>query len=238
MPTLRQDEEEVADLDDIPEECPYKKWKDGRSLGKVLNEPQRKAFYKELDVVKAARWVCQKAHPANFKQVGSYDLSSMFWQMATFTNLLGTEVHEVQEAWVSQKDLRAAYQVAKASTKDIHFFRVVTPIESLKIMGLKGIHSSEALQWWGSLTFWPWCEKEGQNKGTMVNHLQTMHYQLGLVCACCLDYFTTSTETMHHHTHVCKPPATGIGDNDDREKEDSKDDDNGNEDEEFEFKED
>ena len=66
--------------------------------------------------------------------------------MATSTNLLGTEVHEVQETWGSQKDLRVANSVAKASPKDIHFFWIILPTELQKIMGLKGIHSSEALQ--------------------------------------------------------------------------------------------
>ena len=96
--------------------------------------------------MKAARQVYQKAHWANFEQEGSYNHSSIFHQMATSTNLLGTEVHEVQESWGGQKDLRAANQVARASPKDIHFFWIISPTESPKIMGLKGIYSSEALQ--------------------------------------------------------------------------------------------
>ena len=64
-------------------------------------------------------------------------------------------------------------------------------------MGLKGIHSPKALQQQSGLTFCPWCGKEGQNKGTIVNHLQTTHYHLGLICVHCLDYFTTSTDAMH-----------------------------------------
>ena len=36
--------------------------------------------------------------------------------------------------------------------------------------------------YFASMTFCPWCGKEGQNKGTIVNHLQAMHYRLGLVC--------------------------------------------------------
>ena len=67
--------------------------------------------------------------------------------MATSTNLLNTEVYEVQETWGSWKDFRSANQVAKASPKDIHFFWIILPMESPKIMGLKGIHSIENLQW-------------------------------------------------------------------------------------------
>ena len=75
--------------------------------------------------------------------------------MATSTNLLGTKVDEVQEAWASQRELRAINQAAKASPKDIHFLRVVTPMESAKIRVLKGIHSPKALQRWGGLSFCP-----------------------------------------------------------------------------------
>ena len=55
--------------------------------------------------------------------------------------------------------------------QDVHFFRVVPPTESPKIMGVKGIHSPKALQQWDGLSFCPWCGKEGQNKGIVVNHL-------------------------------------------------------------------
>ena len=81
-------------------------------------------------------------------------------------------------------------------------------------MGLKGIHSPEASQWWSGLAFCLWCRKEGQNEGTIVNHLWTMHYHLGLICVHCLEYFTTCTDAMHWHTQLCKPMAAH---NDDRE---------------------
>ena len=99
VPALSQEEEEeIADTDDIPKEHPYKKWKDRRLVGKALKELQREAVSKESDMVKVARWAYHKAQHANFKQEGLYDLSSMFQQIATSTNLLGTKVHEVQEA--------------------------------------------------------------------------------------------------------------------------------------------
>ena len=63
----------------------------------------------------------------------------------------------------------------------------------------------------------------------MVNHLQTMHYHLGLICAHCLDYFTTSADAMHQHAQLCKPMAAGDDDDDDREEEDYED--NGSHDE-------
>ena len=65
--------------------------------------------------------------------------------MTTSTNLLNTEVYEVQETWGSQKDLRAANELARASLKDIYFFQIILPMELPKIMDLKGIHSTKAL---------------------------------------------------------------------------------------------
>ena len=94
--------------------------------GRLWRSPKERLFL-ESDIVKVTRWAYQKAYCTNFEQEGSYDLSSMFWKMTTSTNLLGTEVHEVQEAWVSQKDLRVTNWVAKVSSKGIDFFRVVTP---------------------------------------------------------------------------------------------------------------
>ena len=38
-------------------------------------------------------------------------------------------------------------------------------------MGLMGIHNPDALCHFGGVSYCPWCGKEGQNKGTMVNHL-------------------------------------------------------------------
>ena len=66
-----------------------------------------------------------------------------------------------------------------------------------------------------------------------------MHYHLDLICAHCLDSFTTSADAMQWHAQLCKPMAAG-DDDDDREDSppDYKDNDNGNEDNEFVFKED
>ena len=199
-------------------------------------ESQREAFSKESDIMKVARWVKQKTHWVNFEQEGLYDLSSVFYQMAILSNLLNTKVYEVQKTWGSQKDLGVTNQVAGAFPKCIHFFQVISHTESPKIMGLKGIHSSEALWQQGGLTFCPWCGKEGQNEGTVVNHLQTMQYHLGLNYACCLDHLTTNAKAMHCHAHVCKPSTTGNNDND--REEDYEDDDNSDEDSEFKLEED
>ena len=71
-----------------------------------------------------------------------------------------------------------------------------TPSESPKVIGLVGTHDPDALCLFGSITYCPWCGKEGQNEGTMVNHLWTMHYRLGLVCDRCYDCPSTMSDTL------------------------------------------
>ena len=71
VPALRQDEVYVAYFDEMPKEHPHRKQKGGRQAGKALKEPQKEAFSKESDIMKAARWAYQKAHWANFEQEGS-----------------------------------------------------------------------------------------------------------------------------------------------------------------------
>ena len=89
-------------------------------------------------------------------------------------------------------------------------------------MVLKGIHSPEALKRWVGLSFYPWCGKEGQNEGMVVNHLRTSHYYLGLICGWCLEYFTTGSDTMCCHAQRCLSScACGDDDNDDDHEEES-----------------
>ena len=75
-------------------------------------------------------------------------------------------------------------------------------------MELKEIHSLEALHQQGSCSYCPWCGKEDQNEGMVVNHLRTMDYHLGLVCTLSMDFFTTSMDTMRWHVHICRSMAT------------------------------
>ena len=167
--------------------------KEGRLVAKALKEPQRQAFSKESDVVKVARWAYQKAHQANFEQEGSYDLSSIFKQMATSINLLGTKVHEVQEIWGSQKDLWLLTEWQRLLQKTSTFLDCLTH----RVAKDHGPQRHPFL-WGPAMMRWPdllplvW--QRGQNEGTVVNHLWTTHHHLGLNCANCLDYFTTSAE--------------------------------------------
>ena len=58
--------------------------------------------------------------------------------------------------------------MVRGSAKELHYFWVVSPMESNKIMGLKGIHSCGVLK--------------HQTGGTMVNHHHTGHYHPRLIC--------------------------------------------------------
>ena len=61
-----------------------------------------------------------KTHCPNFEQEGFNDLSSIFQQMAMSDNLLGTKINEEQEDWGGRRDLWAANQFTRSSSKDIH----------------------------------------------------------------------------------------------------------------------
>ena len=58
------------------------------------------------------------------------------------------------------------------------------------------MHDSDALCHFNGLTHYSWSGKEGQNKGTVVNHLQMVQYRLGLVCNKCYDNPSTSSDTL------------------------------------------
>ena len=71
-------------------------------------------------------------------------------------------------------------------------------------MRLKGPRHPNALCCHAGLLYCPLCRKEGQNEGTVLNHLWTMHYRLGQVCSGYLRYSTTTSEAMQHHGQVCR----------------------------------
>ena len=130
---------------------------------------------------------------------GTHDLSEIFRQMATSTKLLGTSIYEIQASWTGLDELRQANYTLRSLPKGLKFLHAVPPSESPKVMGLVGIHNLDALCCFSSITHCPWCGKEGQNEGTVVNHLQMMHYRLGLVCNKCHDCPSTTADTLCHH---------------------------------------
>ena len=215
----------MAEIAETSEELPHQKQKYGMPLKKLLKGGQWEAFTKDSDIVQRARGACLRTNHPDFNCEIMCDLSHTFWEMADSAGLLESDIYKVQDAWTGQKDLCTANHTVKASQKNIQFFCLVTPTKLPCIMGLEGIHSLEALCRWGSHSYCPWCAKEGQNEGTVVNHLHTVHYYLGLVCALCLAFSTTSADTMRKHNPCCKATATQ-----DQEEEEMSEEDDGNND--------
>ena len=80
-----------------------------------------------------------------FHREVTYDLTDIFKEMVA--GLMDSEIYLVQDQWWGKKELHALpITYARGSAKDLHYFQVVSPLKSPKIMGLKGIHSPEALK--------------------------------------------------------------------------------------------
>ena len=132
------------------------------------------------------------------------DHSNIFRELAKGANLLGKSIYELQLSWEGPEELKHANYSLHSLPKGLKFLRVVPTLESPKIMGLKGIHDADALQCFAGYTYCPWCSKEGQNEGAMVNHLRTVHYRLGIVCNLCYSCPTVTSDTLcQHGCHSC-----------------------------------
>ena len=98
-------------------------------------------------------------------------------------------------------ELQQANYALRTLPKGLKFFRVVSPSKCPKVMGMMGIHDQDALCHFSRLTHYPWCRKEGQNEGTVINHLQTVHYKLAL--------YVRNISAAHPSCH--RPSATMAG---------------------------
>ena len=129
-------------------------------------------------MVREARREFFSKHSYNFTTDGTSNHSGIFRWLSVSANLLGTSIHEIQMSWTGPKELKQANCALQSLPKDLKFLCMVPPSESPKVMGLTGIHDPDTLCHFGDITYCLWCGKEGQNEGTMVNHLWTMHYRL------------------------------------------------------------
>ena len=87
--------------------------------------------------------------------------------------LTDAEIHLVQDQWQGKKELQATNYMVRGSAKDLHYFQIVPPLESPKIMGLKGIHSPRLSSIKPVSCSASGVGKEGQNEGSIVNNLCT-----------------------------------------------------------------
>ena len=135
--------------------------------------------------IKEARECYFANHPWDWAHSNMDDLSDIFRELAQGAGLLGEFIHEIQVSWNGPEELKHANYILRSLPKGLKFLRAVSAKESPKIMGLKGIHYSDALRHFARYTYSPWCSKDGQNEGTIINHLRTVHYKLGLICDQC-----------------------------------------------------
>ena len=112
---------------------------------------------------------------------------------------VGRSYHEIQLSWTGPEELKQANYTLQSLPKGLRFLRVVPTLESPKVMGLMGIHDPDALWHYAGYTYCPWCSKEGQNEGMVVNHLRTTHYRLGLVCGKCFGCPSVMLDSLCQH---------------------------------------
>ena len=177
------------------------------ALHRALKPSHAKAFGQDSDLVKEARREFFLKHSYNFITEGTHNLSEIFKQMATSAELLGTSIYEIQVSWTGPDKLKQANYALQSLPKGLKYLHVVPQLESPKFMGLMGIYDPDTLCHFSGITHCPWCGKEGQNEGTMVNHLQTVYYRLGLVCNRCCDcpFIMADTLCCHGQQDCCQP---------------------------------
>ena len=130
--------------------------------------------------------------------------------MAQTAKLPGLAIYEIKEVWAGSDELWQANYALRTLPEGLRFLRAVLLLESPKVMGLMCIHDLDTLHHFNGMTHCPWCRKEGQNEGTVINHLQTVHYSLGLMCNKCFSYLSTSSDTLcHHGWQNCQPSGEG-----------------------------
>ena len=154
---------------------------------------------KTKDLVQQAREAYFRTNWPEFDHKSLCDLAGLFWEMIASISLLDSMIYEIQEVWTGWEDLWYANDALKLLLKGLQFFHPISPYKSPKVMGLKGVHHPDVLHCFARLTFCPWCGKEGQNEGTVANHLWTMHYKLGLVSSRFLHFPSITLEAIQCH---------------------------------------
>ena len=154
------------------------------------------AFSRDSSLIKEARAHYFVMYPWDWTQENMEDLSDIFKGLTQSAGLLGECIFEIQHSWKRLEHLKQANYVLQSLPKGLKFLRVVSAKESPKVMGLKVIHDPEALWHFASYTYCSWCGKDRQNEGTIVNHLRTVHYKLGLVCNLCFGCPRTTVDTL------------------------------------------
>ena len=162
-----------------------------------LKPSRADTFCRDSSPIREARECCFTTHPWDWVQSNTDNLSDIFRELAQSTSLLGKSIFEIQQSWDGLDHLKHSNYILRSLSKGLKFLRMVSANESPKIMGLKGIHDPNALWHFASYTYCPWCGKDGQNEGTIVNHLRTVHYKLGLICDQCFGCPVVMSDALH-----------------------------------------
>ena len=179
-------------------------------LHRALTRSHQEAFGWDSSLVMKMREEYFRSHCPNLNNENSCDFTDVFWCMTKTADLLGTAIYKIKEAWTGWDELQQANYALRTLLKGLKFFRAVSPSESPKVMGLMGIHDPDALCCFNGLTHFPWCGKEGQNESTVINHLWTVHYKLGLECEKCFGCLSIMLEAICHHGQKnCQPSGEG-----------------------------
>ena len=154
------------------------------------------AFNQDSSPMKEARSHYFTTHPWDWVNGNTEDLSDIFRELAQGAGLLRESIHEIKWLWDGPEELKHANYVLWSLPKGLKFLRAASTKESPKVMGLKGIHDPDALWCFAGYTYCPWCSKDGQNEGTIVNHLRTVYYRLGPICDQCFSCPTVMLDTF------------------------------------------
>ena len=143
-------------------QLPQQRWRDEDPFGEHLGVAHWEAFHKYSDLVKCISWTYFRTHLPEFHREVTYDLTNIFKEMAEMAGLMDSKIYVVQDQWWGKKELCTTNYMARGSARDLHYFWVVSPLKSPKIMGLKGIHSPEVLKHQAGLLFCSWCGSSGK----------------------------------------------------------------------------
>ena len=168
-------------------------------LLKALTRSWQEAFSRDSQLVhkSSKEYYCKNC--PHFNSENSCDLTDVFQNMIESANLLGSKIYKIQDSWTGRHKLEYANYALKTLPKGLKFFHPMSPLKSPKVTGLTSIHHPDALNCFNGVTHCPWCGKEGQNEGTVINHLQMTHYKLGLVCKKCFCCPSVTSEAIQHH---------------------------------------
>ena len=178
---------------------PSSKWQEVTPLYKALTASHLEAFSWDSSLLRETREEYFRRHSLNFGTKNTCDLSEVFWHMIVAAEILGSSIYEIKKTWTGPDELQQANYTWRALPKGLKFLRAVPPSQSPNVMGLMGIHDLDGLHHFYGVTHCPWCRKVGQNEDTAINHLQTVHYRLGLVCKKCHGYLSTLSEAICYH---------------------------------------